>query len=118
MRRFIEFVAIKLIGTYIERLRGSISDLFVNHVLRFTEGISAFPANPYTRSFYILPHFNIVRGRRERERVTKVVETELTSGSRKNRERESERDKLHECKTSFDGNARGTASVEYEYGEK
>lgn len=50
--------------------------------------------------------------------MTKVVETELTSGSRKNRERESERDKLHECKTSFDGNARGTASVEYEYGEK
>lgn len=91
-------------------MRVSISDLFVNHVLRFTEGISGFPANPYTRSFYILPHFKIVRGRRERERVTKVVETELTSEREVVRERiERERDKLHECKTSFDGNARGIA---------
>lgn len=42
--------------------------------------------------------------------MTKVVETELTSEREVVRERiERERDKLHECKTSFDGNARGIA---------
>lgn len=51
----------------------SISDLFVNHVLRFAEG---FPANPHTHTFVLYSGtFQNCR----RERVTKVVETELTS---------------------------------------